>query len=216
MSVENDESLLPKNRVEALCDGIFAIAMTIIVFELKTPDKIPLNLENDKLPQVLLDLLPEIEAYIISFIVLAIFWLRHQIQFKFLKFLDRKVLVINVFFLLLIVFVPFSVGLIMRFENSQLALAVYIINLLLISAMLSLQGWYIKNNKKLLFEEVSEEIINRFILMANVTLIIFTLSLIVSFINVRIAFLIIYLDPIFYFVFKTYIKRASKRKTKVN
>ncbi|MBS1552299.1 MAG: DUF1211 domain-containing protein, partial [Bacteroidetes bacterium] len=46
----NDESLLPKNRIEALCDGIFAIAMTLMILDLKTPENIPYNLENVQLP----------------------------------------------------------------------------------------------------------------------------------------------------------------------
>ena len=80
MSELKDESLLPKNRIEALCDGIFAITMTIMILDLKTPENIPYDLAKDELPKVLLNLLPSVEAYVISFLVLGIFWLRHQIN----------------------------------------------------------------------------------------------------------------------------------------
>ncbi len=71
MSDYNDESLLPKNRIEALSDGIFAIAMTLIILDLKTPENIPFNLEYEELPLTLLNILPDVEAYAVSFLVLS-------------------------------------------------------------------------------------------------------------------------------------------------
>ena len=123
----NDESLLPKNRIEALSDGIFAIAMTLIILDLKTPENIPLNLEYEELPLTLLNILPDVEAYAVSFLVLAVFWLRHQLQFRYLKFANRKIIVLSIFFLMLIGFVPFSVGLVMRYNDIQLPTLIYII-----------------------------------------------------------------------------------------
>ncbi|MBK8383004.1 MAG: DUF1211 domain-containing protein [Ignavibacteria bacterium] len=193
----NDESLLPKNRIEALSDGIFAIAMTLIILDLKTPENIPFNLEYEELPLTLLNILPDVEAYAVSFLVLAVFWLRHQLQFRYLKFANRKIIFLSILFLMLIGFVPFSVGLVMRYNDIQLPTLIYIINLLLISVILSIQGWYISKNKKIRFEEIEPDILKKYYVFSIVPILIFSVSLIVSFFNLRLAFLLIYLDPMF-------------------
>ena len=144
-----DDTVLPKNRLESLCDGIFAIAMTLLVLDLKTPENIPPKLVDEEIPGILYNLLPSFEAYFVSFFVLAIFWLRHQIHFKYIKNTNKIIITINVVFLSLIVFVPFSVGLMMRYYKPHVPLLIYIINLLLISLTLSVQGWYITKKKEI-------------------------------------------------------------------
>ena len=211
----NDESLLPKNRIEALSDGIFAIAMTLIILDLKTPENIPLNLEYEELPLTLLNILPDVEAYAVSFLVLAVFWLRHQLQFRYLKFANRQIIVLSILFLMLIGFVPFSVGLVMRYNDIQLPTLIYIINLLLISVFLSVQGWYISKNKKIRFEEIEPEILKKYYVFSIVPIVIFSVSLIVSFFNLRLAFLLIYLDPAFYSIYRIVKKRTSAVRYKL-
>ncbi len=211
----NDESLLPKNRIEALSDGIFAIAMTLIILDLKTPENIPLNLEYAELPLTLLNILPDVEAYAVSFLVLAVFWLRHQLQFRYLKFANRQIIVLSILFLMLIGFVPFSVGLVMRYNDIQLPTLIYIINLLLISVFLSVQGWYISKNKKIRFEEIDPEILKKYYVFSIVPIVIFSVSLIVSFFNLRLAFLLIYLDPAFYSIYRIVKKRTSAVRYKL-
>ncbi len=211
----NDESLLPKNRIEALSDGIFAIAMTLIILDLKTPENIPLNLEYEELPLTLLNILPDVEAYAVSFLVLAVFWLRHQLQFRYLKFANRKIIVLSILFLMLIGFVPFSVGLVMRYNDIQLPTLIYIINLLLISVILTIQGWYISKNKKIRFEEIEPEILKKYYVFSIVPIVIFSVSLIVSFFNLRLAFLLIYLDPAFYSIYRIVKKRTSAVRYKL-
>ncbi|MBK7157925.1 MAG: DUF1211 domain-containing protein [Ignavibacteria bacterium] len=211
----NDESLLPKNRIEALSDGIFAIAMTLIILDLKTPENIPFNLEYEELPLTLLNILPDVEAYAVSFLVLAVFWLRHQLQFRYLKFANRKIIVLSILFLMLIGFVPFSVGLVMRYNDIQLPTLIYIINLLLISVFLSVQGWYISKNKKIRFEEIDPLILKKYYVFSIVPIVIFSVSLIVSFFNLRLAFLLIYLDPAFYSIYRIVKKRTSAVRYKL-
>lgn len=215
MSDYNDESLLPKNRIEALSDGIFAIAMTLIILDLKTPENIPYNLEYTELPLTLLNILPDVEAYAISFLVLAVFWLRHQLQFRYLKFANRQIIVLSILFLMLIGFVPFSVGLVMRYNDIQLPTLIYIINLLMISVILSIQGWYISKNKKIRFEEIEPEILKKYYVFSIVPIVIFSVSLIVSFFNLRLAFLLIYLDPAFYSIYRIVKKRTSAVRYKL-
>lgn len=204
---DKSNELLPKSRMESLCDGIFAIAMTLIILDLKTPENVPTPLEKDRLPAILLDLLPEAETYAISFIILGVFWLRHVIQLKYIKFVDRKIIAINLIFLLLIGFVPFTTGVLMRYPDYNLSFILYSSNLLLISLLLTTQWFYASSIKEIVSEELTHELKKMFVVFSTVPALIFLCSLIVSFFSIRIAFFLLYLDPLFYLIYRRMIKR---------
>lgn len=201
------ESLLPKHRLESLTDGIFAITMTLIILDLKAPENIPSNLAEQEVPAMLINMFPDVEAYAISFIVLGIFWLRHQIQFRYIKSVSRFLIGINVIFLMLIGFVPFSVGLLMKYSDFSLPFRIYVINLLLISILLFFHMFYCVRKKVFLVEDFSQVMQKRFIILSVVPGVIFAMSLIASFINLRVAFSIIYLDPLFYIFYRRILRR---------
>lgn len=206
--VENkEESLLPKNRIEALCDAIFAIAMTLIILDLKTPENIPSNIIEEELPKILVDLIPEMEAYAISFIILAIFWLRHLFHFKYLENVNRRIITLNIIFLMFIGFIPFSVGFMMRYNSHHLPFVVYIVNLLILSIILFYHWRYISGRDKNYFKtETDTTYFEKYRIISSIPVIIFSISLIVSFFNLRLAFLIIYLDPVLYIFYRYIVK----------
>lgn len=197
-----DESLLPKGRLETLCDGIFAIAMTLMILDLKTPENIPANLAAERLPEVFYKLLPSIEAYALSFLILGIFWLRHQIQFKYIRTSTRALITINLFFLMLIGFVPFTVGVMMRYPDYELPFRIYLINLFVISILLTIQWIIVNKSTKIIATEVTPDMHKKFLILTSVPAIIFLLSFIISFFSTRIALFIIYIDPVFYLIYR--------------
>ena len=69
---------LSKTRIEALTDGIFAIAITLIVFDIKVPAVTQMNQLN--LRHELIQLWPRFLAYIISFVMLGVYWVGHTIS----------------------------------------------------------------------------------------------------------------------------------------
>ncbi|MEO8446214.1 MAG: TMEM175 family protein [bacterium] len=202
-----DDSLLPKNRLETLTDGIFAITMTLIILDLKTPENIPYNLAEQELPEILINLLPSIEAYAISFIILGVFWLRHQIQFKYILSTNRLLISVNMIFLLLIGFIPFTVGIMMRYPLIVLPFRIYVFNLILVSIILTYQWLLIGRSKKISAMDMSPKRRKRFLILTSVPIFIFILSYLISYINLRAAFFIIYLDPIFYLVYRLVLRK---------
>jgi uncharacterized membrane protein len=96
--------ILSKQRLETLIDGIFAIAMTLLVINLFIPrDSAP-----TALGKILFEQLSGFYAYIISFLLLASFWVAHHRQFHYIKHTDNTHIWINVFMLLFIALTPFS------------------------------------------------------------------------------------------------------------
>ena len=135
---ESDARGMGKNRIEMLTDGIFAVAMTLLVLDIKPP--VHLRFETNG---VLIDHLSGLEhgfvMYAISFVVLAMFWLGHHLQFHFVRHVDRQLLWINLLFLLIAVLIPFSTNLVGDHGHLQLPVLIYAVNLLVLTLLLFLQ-----------------------------------------------------------------------------
>ena len=101
---------LGRNRIEALTDGVFAVAMTLLVLDIKVPE-LEQPLATAELPLKLLSLWPKFLSYTISFVILGAYWVGHHVQLSFIRRADRPLLWINVFFLLWVALVPFSTAL---------------------------------------------------------------------------------------------------------
>ncbi|MCK9460306.1 MAG: TMEM175 family protein [Proteobacteria bacterium] len=115
---------LSKARLEALCDGIFAIVMTLLVLEIGVP-KIAEISSADKLTERLLSMWPELVSYVVSFALLASFWFAHHFEFSFFARTDRRHVWINVLFMLLISLVPASTALFSEFYRYHVGVVVY-------------------------------------------------------------------------------------------
>lgn len=201
-----NESVFPKERLVFLCDGIFAITMTLMILDLKAPGNIPRSLAAEEIPAALLNLLPSIESYVLSFFILGIFWARHQLMFNYFESVDRVMIMLNLIFLLLIGFVPFTVSLKKDYPLVQFPFIIYVSNLIFISLILSIQWEYALKNKFILKEELNPQTKKKFRYMSVLPVVIFATAFIVSYYQVRLAFLIIYLLPIFYVLSKKILK----------
>ena len=102
---------LEKNRLEALADGIFAVSLTLLVLDIKLPETATAT-THDELVRNLLGLERHLVIYVISFVVIGIFWINHHVQFHFVKRTNRGLIWINLLYLLLVSFVPFATDLI--------------------------------------------------------------------------------------------------------
>jgi uncharacterized membrane protein len=78
---------LSKHRIEALIDGIFAVVMTLLVIDLRLPEHAH-ALDDAAIRRVLVELFPNFESWVISFVVLAIFWVASHRLFAYVRHLD--------------------------------------------------------------------------------------------------------------------------------
>ena len=115
---------LSKHRIEALTDGVYAIAITILVLELKLPEATAVRSQAD-LVQALVHLIPKFVAWIISFFVLAIFWVANHRLFQWIKSVDPKLLWITILTLMGASFLPFGSALVGEFSHAFISQAIY-------------------------------------------------------------------------------------------
>jgi uncharacterized membrane protein len=143
---------LTKGRVEALTDGIFAFAMTLLVTTLDFPDS------ARALPPLALHL-PDLLNYVIAFVVLAGFWIAHHTLFYHIRFIDRTVLWANVLSLLFVAILPFSTDLVGDYADVPLAAILFEVNLLAIGLSLFLIWSYATAGRRLVDPGLEERIV---------------------------------------------------------
>ncbi len=90
-----------KGRLETFSDGVFAIAITLLVLTIAQPSK------YDHLASQLVDRWPSLAAYVVSFLIIGIMWLNHHTIFTHLSTIDRGFFYWNLLLLLTIVFIPY-------------------------------------------------------------------------------------------------------------
>lgn len=118
--------LLKISRLEGLTDGIFAIAMTIIVLNLRVPDQFPIDGALFMQSEIYLTLF----IYMGSFIILGTHWIAMNFQWGLLDRLNRIYLWTNLFYLMIICVIPFSANLLGKYPSKIDSIKFYAINLL--------------------------------------------------------------------------------------
>src|SRR5437762_10653284 len=141
------------DRIGALSDGVFAIAMTLIVFEIHVPDPGPIRSEQD-LWTAMLTLGPRLVTYLLSFLTLGIFWNAQQVQINHFTTADRDLTWLHLAFLAAVALMPFSTSLLAEFITYRLALVAYWANIFLIGLLLYL-NWIYAMRKRLVTKEAT-------------------------------------------------------------
>jgi uncharacterized membrane protein len=141
---------MSKNRIETLVDGIFAIAMTLLVLDLAVPH-LNAPLSNMAIQHALYGLLPSFISLVVSFVLLAMFWNIHHRIYSQIKSVNTTLLWVNIIWLLFIVLVPFSASLNGDYGNFTISDVIFNINMLGIALVLFLNV-YIINRSDFLHE----------------------------------------------------------------
>lgn len=104
---------MPKGRLEAFSDGVFAIAITLLVLEIPVP-----KVEHGGLADALLDEWPSYAAYVVSFAIIGIIWVNHHAVFGYVRRADRGLLFLNLNLLLWVVVIPWTTSLLAEYMQA--------------------------------------------------------------------------------------------------
>jgi uncharacterized membrane protein len=132
-------------RTVALSDGVFSIAMTLLVLNVATPSLA----HPDQLGTALLHNRQQYESYGISFAVIGLLWVRHHQYFRSLTRIDTKILVMNLVYLAFVAFVPFPTRLLGVYGQQPAAVILYAVTIAIVTAIAGLSGAYARRAKLL-------------------------------------------------------------------
>src|ERR1700738_4970476 len=190
---------MEKSRIAALVDGIFAVAMTLLVLDLKLPEGLKMSSDVEVWHQ-LLELTGRFLTYTLSFIVLGIYWIGHHSLFHFVRKVNRGLLWLNLLFLLFITLLPFSTNLLSAHTHLQIPIVVYGINLLLISLTSLLQLSYLAHHPELSHDQLTPSWIANIRRRTSIPVIIVIASIATSFFNPNFAMSAYWLLLVFHFL----------------
>jgi uncharacterized membrane protein len=142
-------------RLAALSDGIFAVAMTLLVLDLHVPAKEVIHGQGE-LWRTLAGSAPQLISYVMSFMTLGIFWNGQQVQLNSLSHGNRHLSWIHMAFLFAVSIMPFSTRLLAEFIAYRSVLIAYWSNILLLGLLLYV-SWRYAIRAGLLRENVSHE-----------------------------------------------------------
>jgi uncharacterized membrane protein len=190
---------MEKSRIAALVDGIFAVAMTLLVLDLKLPEGLKMSSDAEVWRQ-LLELTGRFSTYTLSFIVLGTFWIGHHSLFHFVRKVNRGLLWLNLLFLLFITLLPFSTNILSGHTNLQIPIVVYGINLLLISSVSLLQLGYLAHHAELSHDQLTPSWIANIRRRTSIPVVIVVASIAISFYKPNFALSTYWLLMVFHFL----------------
>jgi uncharacterized membrane protein len=148
-------------RVEAFSDGVFAIALTLLILEIKVPDLKDFS-TNEKLLTALIGLWPSYFAFILSFCAVLIMWINHHGFFKYLRRIDSAFLFANGFLLLMVTFINFPTAVLAKYIDTpafNIASAFYCGSMVLISIAYNVLWFSAAYKRKLVKDEITDALI---------------------------------------------------------
>ena len=192
------ERSLNRARVLALSDGVFAIAITLLVLELPVPE----IASGDRIVDVLRQSHSPLIAFLISFFVIGSAWVNHRDLFEVIRLTDRNLVWMNLIYLLPLTMIPFGAALLSSYGRDPQALTIYG-GLLLAIALLRLWIWlYATKRPHLLFEPVEVELRRAGVLLVIVPISLYVVAIVlanVGKVGAGISLAIYGLVPVLYF-----------------
>jgi uncharacterized membrane protein len=147
-------------RLETFADGVMAIAITLLILEVRVPEH-----ESGRLGHALLDAWPSYAAYVTSFLTIGVIWVNHHRMFNVIERSTHAFLMLNVVFLMAVSFLPFPTALvadaIRAHDGVRIATFVYGGTMVLIAVMFNLVWGYASAGHRLLVEGLELESIRK-------------------------------------------------------
>jgi uncharacterized membrane protein len=170
-----------KGRVEAFSDGVFAIAITLLVLTIPTPD------DYRHLGSELADQWPAYAAYLVSFAVIGIMWVNHHTVFGHFERVDRNLVYLNLVLLASIVFLPYPTGIfgeaLQRGEGERVAAVVYSATMTVNAVLWAALWLYGSSQRRLLAPAFPEEQRRTATVMFTLGTVIYLLTVVVALVN---------------------------------
>jgi uncharacterized membrane protein len=197
-------------RLVFFSDAVFAIAITILVLDIRLPVGEE-ALDDAQLVAQLLGAWHKYLAYVISFLVIGSFWISHHRKFQYIKRYDANLMLLNLLLLMAIAFIPFPSSIISNYGYRS-ATIFYAMSMIVTGLMSVALWWYATWHNRLIDAQMDVAIRRQQFLSPLITISIFAISIPVAFINNGLArFLWILIFPVLIYFRRKYEDHRSKQ-----
>jgi uncharacterized membrane protein len=174
---------MSKQRLEAFSDGVIAIAITLLILEIKVPEG-----AGQALPHRLAEQWPSYISYVVSFFVIGVIWLNHHALFAHLGRVDRKLMALNLVLLFTIATIPWPTSLLATYmreggDAERLAALIYSGTMLAMGVAFGSLWTYAARDRRLLGTDLSDEEIRRRTLRFTIGAPLYLVALLVAFVS---------------------------------
>jgi uncharacterized membrane protein len=176
---------LGMERLLFFSDAVFAIAITILILDIRLPAGAE-TAGSRELLRMLASLWPEYLAYFISFWVIGLSWISHHRKFHYIQRIDNSLLTLNLLMLMLIAFIPFPTAVLSK-NTSFTASAFYAVTMILVSLSGILLWWHAVRNHRLVDSKLDSSHIRMEVTLPLATIAIFVLSIGIAAIDAGLA-----------------------------
>jgi uncharacterized membrane protein len=197
-----------KTRLETICDGIFAIVMTLLILDVRFPEN-TLQSENFSLLENLILIKSKILAFAFSFFIISSYVIGNHFILSLTKKIDGVFLTLTFFYLMIITFIPFPTSILSEHPESYESLVFYSINVMLAGIFNSAMLWYIYKNDHLRNDKINKITAKNYF-KRNVwgTSAVFT-AIGIGYFSIPIGLFILILIPIYFSVTRILIEKRN-------
>jgi uncharacterized membrane protein len=172
---------MSKGRVEAFSDGVFAIAITLLVLTIAQPSN------YHRLASQLANRWPSLVAYVVSFVVIGIMWLNHHSVFVHLARVDRGLISLNLALLLTVVFIPYPTAVfgeaLRQGAGEQTAAVVYSVTMAVNAATWGALWLYASGHRRLLADTFPESERVTATVLFTLGTVLYAVAVVIAFVN---------------------------------
>ena len=189
----------PTSRIEAFSDGVFAIIITLLVLEIHVPQVQGKDV-SAALAHSLLAMGPKFLTYILSFVIVCIWWVAHHQLFHILKRSDRGLLWLNSLFLLWLAFIPFPTALMGDFPGERIAVMGYGTITTLAGASFTFMRYYAFYLAKLVDESIDRSLLRSAMLKSALNPVLHSIAVLLAFVDTRLSIALYIILPLMFFI----------------
>ena len=197
------------DRMLTFSDGVFAIIITILVLELEVPDLS----SGQSLASSLEEMRPTFVAFVMSFLLVGMYWVGHRDMFENVRLVNRDVLWLNLLFLLPVAMIPFAASVLGEYSTQAAALHLYGAVLIVATLMRMLLYWYLLRHPGLLWEAFSKRSSRFGLWITAVPIAVYTIAMLVAEPLPWLSLLLYATLPALYFILITFLRTDSRTRS---
>ncbi|KYC45028.1 MAG: hypothetical protein APG12_01477 [Candidatus Methanofastidiosum methylothiophilum] len=184
---------MTKERLTFFSDAVFAIAITLLALDIRISG-IPNELISLQLKSKIIELIPNIIGFGLSFWIIASFWIKYNRIMGFIKKCDTRLISLNLLFLMFIAIIPFPNSLLGRYPTEQFVILLYSIVIFITGSIPNIMWLHASRNYNLIDKSLSKDFINQITLRIFVPPLIFLFAIPFSYISTYISMFIWFLS----------------------